>query len=650
MGGRVRRALQRIVPYNTAISWSSALLTGIIAAPYFDWDALFNASSLDAGSVLRAFAPILAPCAAWALPRTTLSLADLILDNTKETSETTPHSELPSLPTVPTHKNYPLRTGLLTGAGYAGYVMLQGTDLSHALPPAILYATLSSSLIGCIRDRSLSTIHLSIAAGGLSYHAISSVTDPPANMLAALMAPCVSMYAGLGIALCRQRLSKEEKQQLAKFYVNPSEDKEEHLRVLGSSAAWIYSIGDLTHQRYENLFTTYTNYLEERPEHPAFFSFVLGGVTLFYRAMTWFSQILQPQQAMHEVAQAALAAYQRHDNEVPIRLERARLLAQATQHPQLHEIRVLESIVTGNWSESLTPLLEELPLEPLGASDHQVYRVSSTKGYLSSMFAIKTSTHHDELEQEKTTSERFNTTHEEHKVVTSLYLGRLADSERTAYVTRFAAGHTLDQSTNFADYIRVARYLGEIHQILESKRDDRDYRAVLEERLQTHPLGKELINEWDILWQHVNDKKVFDKDPHGKNWILTPDGSIVALDWHDKGRTNQCIQLAKLTEHSSIFGNNIDLRARVYRTYQEEFPVTDLDTLLQGTIACASPVAANSLYFHEQGRADTQLTKNYLNNATNVLRSAREQLHWTDPAYRRIEDIMHALAETFDPS
>jgi hypothetical protein len=141
----------------------------------------------------------------------------------------------------------------------------------------------------------------------------------------------------------------------------------------------------------------------------------------------------------------------------------------------------------------------------------------------------------------------------------------------------------------------------------------------------------------------------YDKDPHGKNWIVAENGDVVALDFTDKGDTDQCIQLAKLTEHTSLFEGDYATRERVLDAYRAECRSIEPRHLFEGVLAATPIVAFNAYYYSSLGRADPQMTRNYVTNALRAIDHGTIELGWSTTKVATVTRLLHAVQEISSP-
>src|SRR3989344_8578092 len=198
-------------------------------------------------------------------------------------------------------------------------------------------------------------------------------------------------------------------------------------------------------------------------------------------------------------------------------------------------------------------------------------------------------------------------------------------------VSTYEQGCTLRETGTLIAYTNAAQCLGDIHRIFGHDLPARDYRRTLAERLRTGPFAhyaEQFMAHWQELWQHIDGIPLYDKDPHGDNWLVKPDGKIIILDLPSKGRTDQCIQLAKLSEHTELFGHRLDERVSLYSAYASRAPHKSIKHLTQGALAATPLVAANAYHYSEQGRAPRDMTAAYLDNAEWALARGRAEFGW----------------------
>ncbi len=273
---------------------------------------------------------------------------------------------------------------------------------------------------------------------------------------------------------------------------------------------------------------------------------------------------------------------------------------------------------------------------------------------MSSFYVFKESSSRESLESELARNREIADClpWEEFGTVTPLHLTQESQDDLFCFVTRYETGITLDQSRDINEYRKAARSLGIIHRSVKSKKGKRNYRAVLEERFACpvlDPVRPDLYRAWNFLWEKINGIHHDDQDPQGKNRIVTPDGRIIILDSVDKGETDQCIQLAKLTESSPFFEESVDRRVGVLRSYSMECESIEMQPLLEGVLAATPIVAVNAYFYSSQGRADSDMTETYLQNALWALRFGRNEFGWEQKAVDKMTRIIRALGETSCP-
>jgi len=529
---------------------------------------------------------------------------------------------------------------------------LLGKIVEQEIPLSVLVGTAAFCALGNVSRKPIEKRigEFSILATGLFYYSVAQ-GDPSMNFGAALVSPGIALMAYCALACLVRPPSRKETVNALTFSFRSDEKKKE---MLGKESDITYLLDDLQESNFDDLFMKCGRLIEHPLEnvHPI--------VRLARSMQIKYSQtearmqgFLSPRNPQYDITRAALEFVDNNHTGAQQFLARAIRKAERFEHPLRNDTYVLYGMLTEKWQSCIEHILEDssLTFEPLAESANEVLRIGSSR-FLGGIFAIKRGKHTDLLE-EKTEAEETaqRITHPERKTADQLYISP-PPTASPLLVTRYAHGYTLDQSTDIHDYHDVAGYLGEIHTKIKSKKGKRNYKLPLTKRFSHELFGDcrgDLFAHWDCLWERINGVHYFDKDPQGKNWIIT-DGGVVALDFPDKGETDQCIQLAKLTEHSSFFGGDIDARVQAYRAYRRECASINMKQLVQGVLAATPLVAMNAFYYSSQGRADHRMTQNYLRNASWALDLGKNEFGWSDPSFRVISRIVRALAETSAPS
>jgi hypothetical protein len=139
---------------------------------------------------------------------------------------------------------------------------------------------------------------------------------------------------------------------------------------------------------------------------------------------------------------------------------------------------------------------------------------------------------------------------------------------RSYYVLLYkSTAKNLFEETDISKFKKAAEMLSSVHAGVRSARGVRDYRRIVEQRILAsdfdflRPVVEE--EEWSRVWDYAGSEAVFDKDPHGAQW-LSDSEMLFAIDFSDKGLVQRGFQLNKLVVESSLRGNCAEEVLRAY--------------------------------------------------------------------------------------
>lgn len=236
---------------------------------------------------------------------------------------------------------------------------------------------------------------------------------------------------------------------------------------------------------------------------------------------------------------------------------------------------------------------------------------------LSGMLINKSSPNHEFLLSEKKRLEemsRILLDHPSYFVPQVIHLTSAPKDALYSLIMRRKKGELL-QHCKVEDVEKAADYLAIIHKKLSHPKQVRDYKQLINQRVldSDYDFLKPIVNQWSFLFENVIGELVFDKDAHGRNWIVGDEG-ITALDFEDKDSAHQEYDLNKLIEqyHQTGFAEKI----RVLKTYFNRFGVKDTPERIKGYLSATFPAAVNHFIFtSEYNIGDNSTRKNFLENA-----------------------------------
>jgi len=235
---------------------------------------------------------------------------------------------------------------------------------------------------------------------------------------------------------------------------------------------------------------------------------------------------------------------------------------------------------------------------------------------------------------------------------------RITKNDYYALVSLYEKGKTLleyVQKTNDTEKIQeTARFLGAIHSIMndttKNPRDEANHfnrrMRELEDKLVQE--GKEpaayraalqmLLESYLVPVEKTSSSPdVFDKDAHGKNWNVSEQGRVTAIDFQDRGSVKPEDDLSKLLEMGDNFPNNTqgDLeRDRCIFAYKNEvtkhgrIDLPEASELIFRKLN-ADLLRAVSFFCFSYGReADKTIRSDYLRNS--IHSAKRIQLEYND--------------------
>ncbi len=222
----------------------------------------------------------------------------------------------------------------------------------------------------------------------------------------------------------------------------------------------------------------------------------------------------------------------------------------------------------------------DISLEQIG--DAEVYKLNESD-VLENVFVIKVSDDRQLLEDE------LRTTHEAHEVLGSWIASEgiydnfaIARSISTtkngkySLVSLYERGRTLlehvEDTKDMCALESAVRFLAAIHSMMRNDAEPREERLHFRQRLDEakamlaaegrpsgdyDPAFSMLLDACktpiDAIW---DSPAVFDKDAHGKNWNISPEGRITAIDFQLKGAVRPEDDLSKLLEIGCYFKND----------------------------------------------------------------------------------------------
>ncbi len=286
---------------------------------------------------------------------------------------------------------------------------------------------------------------------------------------------------------------------------------------------------------------------------------------------------------------------------------------------------LLEKKISKQWKEAIMLLLQRQDFISeflsFGESNSRVYYLNPDKNrYSSQFFAFREAKSREDLEA------RAKIAGEVKKVIAD---NPVFDVEKTLHISeevgerfyqiaRFAKGKHLSEARSFEAYRMCAFFLGLVHSRLKSSKGNRDYRKILEERIADDvfiDFRADIISNWGVLWDSLKEDYVFDRDAHGRQWIISDDGVVISLDHEDKGMNNRCIDLAKLIEDNDFFGENFNKREAVIKGYCVSAQKPD-GVSFKSYLNAVPIVAINAFYFYKKrGSTDNREIVNFCRNS-----------------------------------
>ena len=184
------------------------------------------------------------------------------------------------------------------------------------------------------------------------------------------------------------------------------------------------------------------------------------------------------------------------------------------------------------------------------------------------------------------------------------------------------SGVSLVESCDPFWYQRTARFLGKAHARLQPCAPQRDYRKTLTKRMTQLPAGIAgiLLEHTSPLWHFLGQDLCYDRDSHGKQYVVSD--TLTVLDHKPRPANHRMLDLAKLCEHTTLFGQDLNARHTLFEQYER----TSGKRPELMSYLCAVPlVAINSLYFHAVEKHEPGFCKTYISNARHALSLIRRK-------------------------
>lgn len=258
---------------------------------------------------------------------------------------------------------------------------------------------------------------------------------------------------------------------------------------------------------------------------------------------------------------------------------------------------------------------------------------------LSGMLVNKSSPNHDFLLSEMKRLEEMNKILLEYPnyfVPRAIHLTSVPKDGLYTLIMRRKEGKLL-QYCKPEDVEKAADYLAIIHKKLSHPKETRDYKQLINQRIldSEYDFLKPIVNEWSFLFDSIIGDFVFDKDAHGRNWIVGEEG-ITALDFEHKDSAHQEYDLNKLIEQYHRIG--FEEKIRVLKTYFSRFGVKDTPERIKGYLSASFPAAVNHFIFtSEYNIGDNSTRRNFLENAK------RNMVVLNDPRTKPLQEYAERL-------
>ncbi len=234
--------------------------------------------------------------------------------------------------------------------------------------------------------------------------------------------------------------------------------------------------------------------------------------------------------------------------------------------------------------------------------------------YLSNFFIFKKI---DKTQKDLTEADEIEITNEEFGVGERITECGFEGQKYCVY--RLKEGKLLIEGT-LEDYLKTARYLAKIHRKIRSEKK-RNYFEILEQRICLEiyeGIRDGIAREIKQIIMALDGDDVFDKDATAKNWIVSKEGKIIAIDLENKGNINQYRDLVKLTESGKR--ESMDEKWNILEAYFSAYG-KQLCRKSHLTASLLEPI--NSYYFLND--FNKEMLQNYLANAGRNLEEIRKE-------------------------
>lgn len=264
------------------------------------------------------------------------------------------------------------------------------------------------------------------------------------------------------------------------------------------------------------------------------------------------------------------------------------------------------------WDYTFHKIYNEMDLieERVQGSGNIVKKLGNSK-VMKKNIIIKENKELEHLLNEKNMIEHMDKVLQDHPlydVPKIMYLGQ----HRGMYVLieQQMQGKLLSDTHNLDKYVETAKFLGIIHKNIKTDKY-RDYREVLEKRIleSEYDFLKPIVNEWVWVFENIKGERVYDKDPHGLNWICK--GKYISgFDFDNKGKVEQEYQLAKLIGHDFLIDQN--KIEKILEGYKETYG----EVSYKGVLSAIIPTAIGYFTYKVHDNSSiNKIRKTFLQNA-----------------------------------
>jgi len=280
-----------------------------------------------------------------------------------------------------------------------------------------------------------------------------------------------------------------------------------------------------------------------------------------------------------------------------------------------------DKLVDKLWQVTINQIYsdKEIKQEVLSESGERV-KILGPSNILTSTLIIKESKEKEKLEAEQQkTAELEEIVIDHHDLHTAGIINLSENQEKENYfmIIRREQGELLNNTTDIKAFEKAAQYLALIHNKLISIKGIRNYKQIIEQRIQTseYEFLKPMIKEWGFLFDNLQGNYVFDKDAWGNNWVVN-DNRITAIDLEDKGLNQQEFDLVKLINISGLSSENEEEKTRIFNKYVKSYGIKDKNSFMKAYLSAALPAIINFfIYSSEHGISKDTDRQRYLENA-----------------------------------